>query len=57
MIHIKDHRQQDLFDPWRFLSPKRRELLNQSWAGLFQELLSNVVYQKIRRRSFFLQYR
>jgi len=37
MIHIKDHRQQDLFDPWSFLSPKRRELLDQSWAGLFQK--------------------
>jgi Transposase DDE domain/Transposase domain (DUF772) len=39
MIHIKDHRQQDLFDPWRFLSPKRRGLLDQSWAGLFQKEL------------------
>jgi len=39
MIHIKNHRQQDLFDPWRFLSPKRRELLDQSWAGLFQKEL------------------
>jgi len=39
MIHIKDHRQMDLFDPWGFLSPKRRELLDQSWAGLFQKEL------------------
>ena len=39
IIHIKNHRQQDLFDPWRFLSPKRRELLEQSWAGLFQKEL------------------
>jgi len=39
MIHIKDHKQKDLFDPWRFLSPKRRELLDQSWAGLFQKEL------------------
>jgi hypothetical protein len=29
----------DLFDPWGFLSPKRRELLDQSWAGLFQKEL------------------
>ncbi len=37
MIHIKNHKQKDLFDPWSFLSPKRRELLDQSWAGLFQK--------------------
>jgi len=39
MIHIKNHRQQELFDPWSFLSPKRRELLEQSWAALFQKEL------------------
>jgi len=43
MIHIKDHKQKDLFDPWAFLGPKRRELLDQSWAGLFQtELLGEL---------------
>jgi len=39
MIRIKNHKQQELFDPWRFLSPKRRKLLDQSWAGLFREEL------------------
>lgn len=39
MIRIKNHRQQSLFDPWDFLSPKRRELLEQSWAALFQKEL------------------
>jgi len=39
MIHIKDQKQSELFDPWSFLSPKRRELLDQSWAGLFQKEL------------------
>jgi hypothetical protein len=39
MIWIKNHKQQELFDPWRFLSPKRRKLLDQSWAGLFREEL------------------
>ena len=37
MIHIKDHKQRDLFDPWSFLSPKRRQLLDQSWPGLFKD--------------------
>ncbi len=39
MIRIKSHKQQDLFDHWSFLSPKRRQLLDQSWAGLFREEL------------------
>jgi hypothetical protein len=39
MIRIKDQKQNDLFDPWSFLSPKRRQLLDQSWAGLFQKEL------------------
>lgn len=25
-----------LFDPWSFLGPKRRRMLDQSWAGVFQ---------------------
>jgi hypothetical protein len=37
MIRIKDHKQGHLFDPWSFLSPKRRQLLNQSWAALFKD--------------------
>jgi hypothetical protein len=48
MINIKDHKQKDLFDPWDFLGPKRRELLDQSWAGLFQkELLSELPVGKL----------
>ena len=39
MIRIKDQNQGVLFDPWHFLSPKRRDLLDQSWAGLFQKEL------------------
>jgi hypothetical protein len=39
MIRIKNHKQQDLFDPWDFLSPKRRELLEKSWAALFRKEL------------------
>ena len=52
MIHIKDQKQKDLFDPWAFLGPKRRQLLDQSWAGLFQkELLSELPVSKVA--SFF----
>jgi hypothetical protein len=37
MIRIKDHKQQHLFDPWGFLSPKRGQILEQGWPGLFRE--------------------
>jgi hypothetical protein len=36
MITINDHKQQALFDPWAFLSPKRRRLLDEGWPGLFR---------------------
>lgn len=39
MILIKDHKQAELFDPWRFLSPKRRQLLDTTWPGLFKTLI------------------
>jgi hypothetical protein len=48
MIRIKDQKQNDLFDPWSFLSPKRRLLLDQSWAGLFKkELLCELPVGKV----------
>jgi len=37
MICAKNHKQGDLFDPWAHLGPKRRNLLDKSWAGLFRE--------------------
>jgi len=39
MIFIKDHKQAELFDPWRFLSPKRRQLLDTTWPGLFKDII------------------
>ena len=48
MIRIKDHKQGNLFDPWSFLGPKRRQLLDESWAGLFQkEILCELPVDKI----------
>ena len=37
MIKTKDHKTGQLLDPWRHLGPKRRKLLDRSWAGLFRE--------------------
>jgi IS5 family transposase len=37
MLKIKSRKQQHLFDPWQFLSPKRREILDQNWPGFFRD--------------------
>lgn len=37
MFHVKNYKQAHLFDPWGHLGPKRRALLDNSWAGLFQQ--------------------
>ena len=37
MIKVKNPNHMNIFDPWDFLSPKRRQLLDQSWSGLFRE--------------------
>ncbi|BBO67282.1 hypothetical protein DSCA_12120 [Desulfosarcina alkanivorans] len=39
MIRIKNHKQRQLFDPWRHLSAKRRKMLDEDWPGLFREHL------------------
>ncbi len=39
MIRYNDHKQQQLFDPWGNLSPKRRQMLDRSWPGLFKEYI------------------
>ncbi len=50
MINIKDHNQAELFDNWPQLGPKRRRLLEESWAGLFQKILLPVLpVQKIAK--------
>ncbi len=39
MIRHNDHKQQQLFDPWGHLSPKRRQMLEHSWPGVFQKFI------------------
>lgn len=48
MIHARDHKTPYLIDPWDYLGPKRRKLLDESWAGLFREhILSDLPVHKI----------
>ncbi len=37
MFYTKDRQTGQLFDQWRYLGPKRRKLLDESWACLFRE--------------------
>jgi len=37
MIHIKDHKTPDMFDPFPFLGPKRKQRIEESWAKVFRE--------------------
>ena len=37
MIHVMDHKQYDMFNPFEYLGPKRLALLQSSWAHLFRE--------------------
>ena len=50
MIHTKDHHTGYLFDPLGHMGPKKRKLLEQSWAGLFREhILLELPVHKIAR--------
>lgn len=37
MIYTKDRKTAPLFDPLEHLGPKRRKLMDESWAGLFRK--------------------
>ena len=39
MITVNDHHTRRLFDPWEYLGPKRRKLLDTSWSGVFRKYL------------------
>jgi hypothetical protein len=48
MIHIKDHKTLNMFDPLPYLGPKRRRLMETSWAKLFRDhILFNLPVDEI----------
>ena len=50
MITVKDHHTERLFDPWEYLGPKRRKLLDSSWSGVFRRyLLEKLPVSKLAR--------
>lgn len=50
MINIKNPNQLDIFDPWDFLTPKRRQLLDAGWPGLFrQQILPSIPVNRVAK--------
>jgi Transposase DDE domain/Transposase domain (DUF772) len=48
VIHVKDHKQYNMFNPFEHLGPKRLALLESSWAHLFrEEILHNLPAEKL----------
>jgi hypothetical protein len=48
MLKVKNRNQQHLFDPWHFLSPKRRQMLDRDWPGFFrQHILESLPVDKL----------
>ena len=48
MIHIKDHKTPDMFDPFPFLGPRRKQRIEASWAKIFREhILPTLPVEKV----------
>ena len=48
MIKVKNPNQLGIFDPWDFLTPKRRQMLESGWPGLFREnILPSIPVAKV----------
>lgn len=49
MYRINNNKQQDLFDPWDYMGPSRRRLLDDSWAGMFRnDILHTLPVEKLK---------
>lgn len=50
MIKVKNPNQLNIFDPWDFLTPKRRQMLDAGWPGLFREyILPSIPVDKVKK--------
>jgi len=50
MIKIKNPNQLNIFDPWDFITPKRRQMLDADWPGLFREhILPSIPVNKVTK--------
>ncbi|MBN1684705.1 MAG: transposase [Gammaproteobacteria bacterium] len=50
MIKVKNPNQLNIFDPWHWLTPKRRQMLDAGWPGIFREqILPFIPVHKVGR--------
>jgi len=52
MFHVKNHKQPYIFDPFGHLGDKRRDLLSNSWAGLFRQQILPVLPVDALRKHY-----
>jgi len=53
MIRIKDHKTPYIFDQFGYLGPKRRKLLDESWAGIFRKyVLTELPVERLAKNKF-----
>lgn len=49
MFRTKNHKQMNIIDPWGYLGPKRRKMMDESWSGLFRrEILPELPVDALR---------
>jgi len=50
MIKVKNPNQLNIFDPWDWLTPKRRQMLDAGWPGIFREqILPSIPVNKVSK--------
>ena len=52
MIRIKDHKTRYMFDPFAHLGPKRRKMIDESWAGVFRKYILTELPVKLLAKHF-----
>ena len=52
MLNVKDHKTINMFDPFDFLGPKRRKMLDESWAGIFRDHIRHILPVDLLTRYF-----
>ena len=52
MFHVKDHKTRNLFDSYSHLGPKRRSLLEKSWAQIFRDEILPILPVHLLRDHF-----
>ncbi|MFH1983784.1 MAG: hypothetical protein ABIL58_18240 [Pseudomonadota bacterium] len=43
MLRANGRKQRHLFDPWQFMSPKRRKMLDEDWPGFFRQYIIDLL--------------